>query len=87
MIDGKRKKIKKKMTSPFVFRREGVDALSYLMRYVTQNITQTLKKEIDASIKEQFNETLAAQTPEKASAPVPGISDSENDSPGPWICG
>ena len=57
-------------------------ALSYLLTYVTQGVAQTLKKEIDDSVRKQFNETLVAQTPVKASAPVPGTSDSNNDSPG-----
>ena len=57
-------------------------ALSYLLTYVTQGVAQTLKKEIDDSVRKQFNETLVAQTPVKASAPVPGTSDSNND---PWI--
>ena len=35
----------------------------------------------DTAPKEQFNKTLEAQTPEKASVPVPGTSDSANDSP------
>ena len=57
-------------------------ALSYLLTYVTQGVAQTLKKEIDDSVRKQFNETLAAQTPVKTSAPVPGTSDSDNESPG-----
>ena len=57
-------------------------ALSYLLTYVTQGVAQTLKKEIDDSVRNKFNETLAAQTPVKVSAPVPGTSDSDNDSPG-----
>ena len=57
-------------------------ALSYLLTYVTQGVAQTLKKEIDDTVRKQFNETLAAQTPAKASAPVPGTSDSDNESPG-----
>ena len=57
-------------------------ALSYLLTYVTQGVAQTLKKEIDDTVRKQFNETLAAQTPVKASAPVPRTSDSDNDSPG-----
>ena len=57
-------------------------ALSYLLTYVTQGVTQTLKKEIDDTVRKQFNETLAARTPVKASAPVPGTSDSDNESPG-----
>ncbi|RPF82708.1 MAG: hypothetical protein CBB80_006600 [Synechococcus sp. TMED20] len=36
----------------------------------------------DTAPKEQFNKTLEAQTPEKASDSVPGTSDSANDSPG-----
>ena len=57
-------------------------ALSYLLTYVTRGVAQTLKKEIDDTVRKQFNETLAAQTPVKASAPVPGTSDSDNESPG-----
>ena len=57
-------------------------ALSYLLTYVTEGVAQTLKKEIDDSVRNKFNETLAAQTPVKVSAPVPGTSDSDNESPG-----
>ena len=69
--------------------------LSHLMTYLTKNLDEIIEKKFNDSIaartsgmtpdtapKEQLNKTLAAQTPEKASVPVPGTSDSANDSPG-----
>ena len=64
------------------------------MEYFTQNVGEIIEKKFNDTIaartsgmapdtapKEQLNKTLAAQTPEKASVPVPGTSDSANDSP------
>ena len=69
---------------------------SHLLEYFTQNVGEIIEKKLNDSIaartsgmvpdtapKEQFNKTLEAQTPEKASVPVPGTSDSAKDSPGP----
>ena len=70
-------------------------AFSSLLEYFTQNVGEIIEKKLNDSIaartsgmapdtapKEQFNKTLEAQTPEKASDSVPGTSDSANDSPG-----
>ena len=70
-------------------------AFSSLLEYFTQNVGEIIEKKLNDSIaartsgmapdtapKEQFNKTLEAQTPEKVSVPVPGTSDSANDSPG-----
>ena len=83
---------------PSILLSEGMKpnpVLSHLMEYLTQNVGEIVEKTLNDSIaarasgmvpdtapKEQLNKTLAAQTPEKASVPVPETSDSANDSPG-----
>ena len=66
----------------------------HFVTYLTDTLARTMDKKIEDAVaarmsgkapdtapKEQFKETLAAQTPEKVPATVPGISDSDTGSP------